>query len=599
MAALTANTFFNSLQFKALSLSLCTDEALRVVSRRRGIGRALVSHAQLSSVLGARNQGGRSCLCHASEFHFTARVPFTNSVRSLSVRHIEHPFTPGPDYNVAGSFDQQIGIAEALDIVSFKNPDLNAIKSAAESVSVQQISDTPALYDSIAAFLSPPASLDQSDANFGAMRGSLSGHTLTLMQTHGNTTYAGVDFGLTSAQVQQLCGDPLDALQATRSLFVLDFGDLAQYNDPFEPHKYIANVQGFFCVSQIAGKLMPLAIRILDTGLVYTPFDPPHEWMLAKMALNAAETQYQQVRHFAECHLVLEPVRVELMRAMDPSHAVYQFLSHHLRSSLAFPILGRKITFDHETPADKTFGWGADGSIRFMVALLRDRDELSFAHSFPDQVVRHGWNHIPNHKYATYGTWYHDALERFVHVYVHDLYASDEQLLEDRDLQLWAHLTSQVEHVLDFPRRFTTRAQLTKVLVHVAFQCAVKHHILFGHVTWNAVSIPFSVPALWKPLPLAKGAAFNLNEYMMPRALMPALIQSMASFSRKTPAHLTLAHGYTDAAFPKDSPPVRDAVDRFAMDMRAIECKMTQLERHELHPITHLLPSKLPYFEWV
>lgn len=540
---------------------------------------------------------------NASELNFTARVPLSTGARTLSVRHIEYPFTPGPDYNAMGSFDQQIGIAEALDILSFKGPPLDAILNTVTNASIQQISDAIAVYDSIASLMPTPVSLDQSDANFGAMRTSLSGHTLKLMQTHGNTSsYAGVDFSLTSDQIVQLCGDSLDALKATRSLFVLDFDDIAKYNDPFEPHKYIANVQGFFCVSQApiaASKLMPLAIRILDTGLVYTPFDQPHEWMLAKMTLNAAETQYQQVRHFTEFHLVLEPVRVELMRAMDPSHAVYKFLSHHLRSSLAFPILGRKTTFDYQTPADKTFAWGADGSIRFMMDMLRDRDELSFASSFPDQVVRHGWNHIPNHKYAIYGTWYHDALERFVHVYVHDIYASDAQLLDDQDLQLWARLTSQVETVLDFPPRFTTREQLTKIMVHVAFQCAVKHHIMFGHVTWNAVSIPFSVPALWKPLPLEKGSAFNLNEYMMPPTLMPALLRAMASFSRKTPDHLTLAHGYADADIPKHSQQLQAAVDRFAMDMRSIERKITQLERNELHPITHLLPSKLPYFEWV
>lgn len=525
------------------------------------------------------------------------RVVISNKPRRLRIRDVDYAYTDGPDYQVTGSPDQQAGVIEALALLQYNNWNIDTIAKTVEQTSVRTLKDCDAFYEKTRPLMPTPPSIDQSDDNFAALRLSRSGYSMELLRST-DPRLEHVDLNLTSFQARTLCGASTAELFATDSLFVSDFGDVARYNDPDKPEKFAANVQGFFCVDRRDQRFLPLAIHLVDSNLVYTPFDRPDEWMLAKMVLNTAEIHVQQIRHFAEIHLVFEPLRVEMTRALAADHPVYKFLNHHLYAAYGLTIIGRKLLWDDQTQYDKTFGWGATGSMRYMMDVLTD-PTLSFTNSFPKDVQRRGLQHIPGHKFATYGTWIYDALDRFVDAYLRDAYASDEDVLADADLQTWALWASQLGSVLDFPSSFDSRQALKEIMVHTAFQNAVKHHMMNGQVCWEIISIPYSVPAIWKPLPLEKGAALDLDEYMMPHDRMGDLLSMVSSFSRKAPERLTLLHGYADAGFTVESQQLQDGIDTFATDMQQIEQNIDAMERDERYPVTHMRPSKLPYFAWI
>lgn len=505
--------------------------------------------------------------------------------------------TPTAQITVTGSFDQQAGLMEALALLQYNNWNFNTIGKAADQTFVQTLEDCHAIYDKTQQLIPTPPSTDQSDENFGALRVSRSGFSMELLLSTDRRLQQ-VDLNLTTFQARTVCGASIPGLFADNSLFVNDFSDVAKYNDLDKPEKFVANVQGFFCVDRRDERFMPLAIRFVDQNLVYTPFDRPNEWMLAKMVFNTAEIHMQQIRHFAEVHLAFEPLRVEMMRALAADHPVYKFLDRHLYAAFGLTILGRKVLWDDQTQYDKSLGWGAADSIRYMMDLLQD-PTLSFANSFPKDMHRRGLHHIPGHKITTYGTWLYEALDKFVDTYLRDFYASDEEVQADADLQTWALWASQLNSVLDFPSSFSSRQALKEIMVHTAFQNAVKHHMMNGQVTWEMISIPYSVTAIWKPLPLEKGTAFDLNEYMMPHDRMADLLSLASTFSREAPERLTLLHGYVDAGFTVESQELREAIDAFTTDMQQIELKIDTMEQNERYPVTHMRPSKLPYFAWI
>ncbi|OWY94450.1 hypothetical protein PHMEG_00035815, partial [Phytophthora megakarya] len=392
-------------------------------------------------------------------------------------------------------------------------------------------------------------------------------------------------------------------------VFVQDFSTIGQYTDTNQTaSKYVPNVVGFFCNNDANGLLLPLAIKIVDTGLTYTKEDTAGEWQLAKMALDAAELSYQQMFHFVQMHAVAIPIQVEMMRSMAEEHPIYALLNYHFFGDLALETLAGKVLFSVDSAYDQSFAFGASGSLRFNYAELND---TSVAKDFPAEIAENGLQYLPNHRYIKYGAMYYSIIKSFVTSYVNAYYSSDDAIRNDVELQTWAARVRALANGGEVGnptfRRFWDSSEignppssgLINMLTNFVFRSSVKHHFMNGRVSWHSIAAPFSTPALYNTrLPTQKGVRVNPFDYAIPSEKFPAVSALAVSFYRPMPATETVLRAYTTAPF-SDEPVLEDAIAEYHFSMAAMEDTVDTTEAEEQYPDIFTKPSMLPWFTYI
>lgn len=357
----------------------------------------------------------------AAEIEFMAKN-LQNEERAWPIDGQDIPIYMGPVAR-PGSIAEQLQYQDLKELSALK-PDTPELMVALAGRWLPQLNSTDAytrfyeLFHLIAD--APMDSVDHGDVGFGASRLSLRGFSLRAMRESDDDPE---DETLTAENVERVCGDgaSVQSLRADKKLFVVDLDTIGQWGDPtvskvesmeeseveYPPTKYLPSVVGYFCFNE---QLLPLAIKLVDSGITYTPFDSPAEWQLAKTALNAAEATFQQMQHFAESHTISIPIRVELYRAFADIHPVRALLMRHFALDFGLEQQAGIVLFNTSTPLDKTFGIGAAGCVRF----LEDaRSRISLLGDIYSDVKARGIQHLP-HKYAVYGKMHADAISHFV-----------------------------------------------------------------------------------------------------------------------------------------------------------------------------------------
>ncbi|TMW59559.1 hypothetical protein Poli38472_004628 [Pythium oligandrum] len=523
-----------------------------------------------------------------------------NVQRTFSIAGVEYPFYDGP-VNSPGSLTLEIQLKEYKELDTFKTtqPDkvyAIAAGAAATFTSMDAIANLFTLTESV---LEKPMATDNSDETFGLQRLTHKSFALRLATA---SDLKGADLSLTDSQLADKCGKGVTAktIVASNQLFVDDFSDAAQWNDPEHPEKYAPNVVGFFCFNKDSQKLLPIEIRFPDTKLSYTPYDTADEWTLAKMGLEAPSTQYHQIAHMAETHAVTIPLRVEMLRNMAEEHPVRALLMHHVYADFALEKASAVLLFNTSTMVDRTLGWGATGCTRFMDHHINTK--VSFKNDFMSDITQRGLQHIPTHKYIQYGKLYHKTIQEFVTSFLDVYYASDEAVVADKELQGWAKgAATTASQLKDFPSSFQTKAALADTLTHVIFLCTVRHHGMNGIATWLTMTVPYSPAALWKPLPTAKlqkDQTLNLREYTSPAAVIPFTLALGATFARPVPQTENMLAAYTKAPFTAESG-LTEAIKAYQVNLQAIDEAITAGEKSEKWAYDVLRPSRMSYYTWI
>lgn len=478
--------------------------------------------------------------------------------------------------------------------------------AAAASASASKFSsmqDFVSFYDLIAHDLEKPWSTDNSDVAFGAQRLVFKGFTMRLV---GQDEQA-LALSLSDEQVSAHCGSNLTAttIRERKAQFVTDLSNIYQYNDPEQvSRKFVPNVLGFFCFNNDSQQLLPVEIRFPDTGLSYSPFDTADEWTLAKMALEAAEIDFQNMQHMAETHAMTIPMRVEAYRHLHEDHPIFQLFTQHVFADFALEMLSERLLLNVSTEVDKTFGFGATGALRFLYdRITKDDVYVNVANDLHADIARRGLDNIPTHKYVQYGKLYYGAFDTFVGRVLDTYYETDVDLASDSEVQGWAAGCAAVPHLRNFPASFPTKDSLRKLLTHVIFQSTFKHHAMNGVVSWHGVSMPYAVPAVWHPLPTAKlapGEKLNLLQYTIPKELVADQVRSPAAFYRAIPLSETLLDAYRESAF-ADEPKLFPAIREYETTLRAIDRQLAETEAAAPQPWPYFLyrPSKLAYYTWI
>ena len=82
---------------------------------------------------------------------------------------------------------------------------------------------------------------------------------------------------------------------------------------------------------------MPIAIQLYankakEDNPVWTPKDAHNDWLLAKICVNNAVGQEQQlIDHLLYAHLCTEPYAIALRRCLARTHPIYKLLFPHLQ----------------------------------------------------------------------------------------------------------------------------------------------------------------------------------------------------------------------------------------------------------------------------
>ncbi|ETL85680.1 hypothetical protein L917_14823 [Phytophthora nicotianae] len=529
-----------------------------------------------------------------------------NEERSWPIDGQDLPVYMGPVAR-SGSVFEKLQTQDLMELSALK-PDTPELMAALAMRWLPQLNSTEAytrFYELFHPIVDAPAdSVDHGDVGFGVSRLSLRGFNLRAIR---ETDDDPLDETLTIENIEKICGSgaSIRSLRVDKKLFVVDLSTIGQWGDPSvskvesdietEAGKYLPSVIGYFCFNE---QLLPLAIKLVDSDITYTPFDSPDEWQLAKTALNAAEATFQQMQHFSESHTLSIPIRVELYRTFAEKHPVRALLMRHFALDFGLEQQAGVVLFNTSTPLDRTFGIGAAGCVR----LLEDqRTRISLLDDVYSDAKERGIQQLP-HKYVAYGKLHADAISTFVGSFLDVYYADDDAVKTDVELQQWAVACAKIPHLHAFPAVFKDKQVLHKLLTRLIYQSVVKHHAMNGEVTWTTVAMPYSAAALWKPLPSRKERdghpKIDVFSYLQPRELFPSMIFLSALFNRPRPEETTLKSVYHVSPF-IDDPRLQPAIRAYDAELQAIDEFIVANEEHETQPYHILRPGNLPQNTWI
>ncbi|KAG2526525.1 hypothetical protein BBO99_00002973 [Phytophthora kernoviae] len=478
-----------------------------------------------------------------------------------------YPLVRGPTLSVPSLYYSKM-IQQLQAINQFNNPNSTAIsETLAASGPYDSVESFKRGYEALetAGLIEIPQAFDGSDEMFGTMRLRSKGYTMKLVKPGE-------------------WADPLNALPNA-----ITYPKTAS-------SKYTPNVVGFFCMNGKRGQLLPLAIKIIDTGLTYTKNDSEGEWKLAKMALESTEFNARQLLHYVYSHEISIPIQVEMMRSMAEVHPIYALLDYHFFGNLAIEYLGGQVLFSTGTSFDNTTAYGATGFLR---GALDELSRTSVMDDYPTEIANRGLKHLPQSRYVKYGSKYYDIIKKFVTSYVHAYYPSKKAVQADKELQTWAARCSVLQGVNGFPSSFKGFDDLVKIVANFIFQNSVKHHFMNGRVTWHSQAAPFSSLALYNsPLPTQKGVTVNPLDYAVPSDLFPVVSYLVTSFYRPIPASVSALQAYTALPFANEKG-LKQPIAEFHLAMTSMENLIDKSEANQKYPFTFIKPSLLPWFSFI
>ncbi|XP_072360849.1 polyunsaturated fatty acid 5-lipoxygenase-like isoform X2 [Scyliorhinus torazame] len=230
-------------------------------------------------------------------------------------------------------------------------------------------------------------------------------------------------------------------------------------------------------------RLMPIAIQLKQTpggeNPIFLPSDPELDWLLAKMWVRSSEFQvYQMVSHLLKTHLLAEVFCIATIRKLPSVHPIY-----------------------------KALGVGVQGHIS-----LSQSEFLAITYRslcLPESLEDRGLGDLKGYYYKEDGLQIWSAIHKYVINVVSFYYGSDQEVMDDPELQAWIKDLTEVGFQdlknSGMPTSFSTRAELCKFLTMVIFTCSAQHAAMNnGQYDWNAW-VPNSPCSMRKPPPTSKG----------------------------------------------------------------------------------------------
>ncbi|KAI8894867.1 lipoxygenase [Globomyces pollinis-pini] len=430
----------------------------------------------------------------------------------------------------------------------------------------------------------PPVLIDwKSDTAFGQDQLTFNGFNLRKEVKN--------ELSLSDDVVRKITGSSFNDLLANGRVFKSDFSNMDKYSKTGS--QYVPGAYAQFYIDDCKN-FMPLAIYLPRNKLTYTPLDDSNHWLLAKLAFNTAESNFQPMNHFLLQHLIVRSIRVEMIRHIGVKHPVYVILNHHFKSVLGLAVNARDTLVNDDTFYDKTFGTGANGALGLEAELTKN-------YHFVEQKIREGYQmrglmDIPNHKQRDDILLIRKAIEIFITNYLSAFYKTADDVRKDQELQFWVQSVANPKYgnINGFPDYISDIPTLVDLVTDLITLVTVQHHQENSHNVWNGGVLPAKPKAFFKPLPTNKMDPINVRDYLVSDVKMLAIETAlMANFYYKVVPKQLIGASYDDLDLGNSA---IQAVKLFQGHLEFISDYINQREANSRRPYKSADPKILAYY---
>ena len=412
------------------------------------------------------------------------------------------------------------------------------------------------------------------------------------------------DLAVNNALFQKIVGAEHNLEQALKEgkLYFLDYPlfEEMQGGTSESGRKYMPKTRGLFYWKQNnssqGGSLVPVAVEVKSESgknrLIYTPEDEPLDWFFAKICLQIAETNHQELgSHFSFTHAVMAPFAVVTARQLGENHPLSLLLHPHFRFMLYDNELGRTQFLQEDGPVDRFMAGTLGESLTFVTKTYQQWNLDDFA--FPTHVKNRGMDNsdiLPHYPFRDDGLLIWNEVKDFVTNYLKLYYKAPEDLNQDYELQNWAKELAAQDggRVKGMPAKIETLEQLIDVVTIVVFTCGPLHSALnFPQYEYMAF-VPNMPYAAYAPVPETKGIELETILKFLP-PFKPAADQVFWTMV------LTSYHydklGFYDEEF--EDPLAQDAVVQFQQNLADIERQIEIKNQTRPIPYIYFKPSEI------
>ncbi|KAJ3271925.1 hypothetical protein HDV01_006059 [Terramyces sp. JEL0728] len=463
----------------------------------------------------------------------------------------------------------------------------------AAGIPVATLNDLTNMYNNFTSAIHFPYSVInwQADASFGQDRLSWGGYSLKAETSN--------VLAIPDATTTKLTGCTFAQLLAQKRIFKVDYSTLGKYSKSKvgQTNPFAQSIPGTYLNLYLdtLGNPYPLAIKVVDTGLIYTPLDAPEDWMFAKLAFSTSEGFFLPMEHFIVNHMSIIAARVELMRQVSTEHPVYALLSHHYKDSYGNIIFGVQALLQNGTAFDTVYGCGGLGAARYV-------GDRALTYNFTTQKINNwftaaGTSNIPNYKYKVDLLAIRAAVGQFVQNYLGIYYKSDSDVQKDPEIQAWAANTASPTggNIVGFPKAFTTVFSLADTIADLIVFMTAQHNVMNGEATWDGQTFPAHPHSLYGPYPTKKGIASS-RAYLAPvPQLIAAELALHSAFLIPTPSDSVLGFSYGSTLGVFSGVPIFLLQAELTVISVAIQVREASNPRKFLN----LDPAQIPFQVWI
>jgi Lipoxygenase len=395
-------------------------------------------------------------------------------------------------------------------------------------------------------------------------------------------------------------GETLASAMARKRLYCCDYRILEGIS--VKEGRYLTQPITLFYVGS-EGQFLPIAIQLFqspDAGPIFTPNDDPGLWLAVKTFAQSADAQVHEViEHLLHGHLIVEVFDVAMHRTLPDAHPINQLLSPHLEYTMAVNESARTKMLAPGGPIDRTMAVGAMGAFELLGRGWWEHWDFT-RHDIPKDLAARGVDDaeaLPNYPWRDDALRMWTIIERYVTGMVENFYATDQDVLDDWELQAFhaeirGGMGGNVRGLPGGDEGFTGRTVLIEMLTRLIHAASV------GHAGGNNGQfdyygfIPNTPGALYHPPPADKTQAWtekDLAEALPGFKSAAVQILMVRLLSRRTDMPL----GTFPTSFFAGTDSVWPIVRRFRHDLHALSGEIQRRNAAMIVPYTYLDPQQV------
>ena len=388
-----------------------------------------------------------------------------------------------------------------------------------------------------------------------------------------------------------------------RRLYITDYSVLKKLAD----NPGWIDGEAKYCTTPIAlyyrqdnGLLKPLAIQLYakkptsSENPVFTPANGNH-WLMARAYAQSADANLQDTWiHAVFLHFVMEGIILGTYRNLAYNHPLYALLYPHTEATLLlnnlFPY------FDPPpTPLTRLFAADEDTTVTFVGNGMR---EYHFKEQmFPNDIKRRNVEDPALfYPYRDDGQLVWDTINEFVDEYIRLYYKSDQDVLDDCELQAWADeiggsLKEKKFEIRGFPKKFTTIKHLVEIISNIIFLVSAQHNCI------NYSQFEYHTFMPNNPFAIYESPITDLNKPIFKEDLIKMLSPNkLTTFIQTYLFYLTdfKINRLGDYPLGKFDESAKKVILKFQRKLKVVSKEVENRNRDRDFPYTHMDPANIP-----